>query len=543
MSKTLASIRQSVRQILLDEPIDGVTADFEDDEIDEAVLQCVGEASDYDPYIAVEALVLIASSRVLDIGSISGLRRVQRLEYPTGKNPREFKNFKPLDSETIEIDTTLTPTAGASGTLTGTITFTTGSAAVSGSGSTFATELAADYFIQKSTGSRWYRIASVTDATNLVLAEPVRSEDTGADTADVTKYCYGVALVYCEKDHELSDTKSTLPPQMERVLIDGAVANCAINWVNNVRGQITEAIGVVSNINSAVTDMGARITQSIADLTAGREYIGNKMTEALAAIGDMESTITRAAADLVAGRALIGDKRDEVVTAMALVAAEVAQAIADLDSGRTQIDDERTTANTTIDSITTMIAQAQADLVEGRTLINKITIGQNPQTDYGNSAARELQMAGLSLSQAAAYLSEASSSARFAQYASADLQAARGYIDEAMAYMAMDNITTEHANMAARELQLANTQMGQARAYLSTDAPATEFANSAARELANANSYLGQSGGFLRELSGRLNIAGAINQYRAWANERLAVYKGELPRLAKPKTVHRYAKG
>lgn len=227
MAKYLSGIRATVRQFLSDEFVYDTDLEWEDDELDLHIGTCLGEISDYKPYVVREILTTIANSRVLDISSIEDLIRINKLEYPTGNDPRDYRNFINLDAETIEIDTTLTPIAGGSGTLTGTVTFTNGSAAITGSSTLFSTELESGYHIKKSTGTRWYRIYSIESATALTLAEPCL-ETTGADTADVTQYCYETVYLYCEKLHSLTESSSTLTVQLERILVIGVSARAAI---------------------------------------------------------------------------------------------------------------------------------------------------------------------------------------------------------------------------------------------------------------------------------------------------------------------------
>uniref|UniRef100_A0A6M3Y1X2 Putative pectate lyase n=1 Tax=viral metagenome TaxID=1070528 RepID=A0A6M3Y1X2_9ZZZZ len=58
----------------------------------------------------------------------------------------------------------------ATGTLTGTVTFTNAGTAVTGVGTAFLTELAAGNYIKVSTGTEWYRVASITDNLTLTLS-------------------------------------------------------------------------------------------------------------------------------------------------------------------------------------------------------------------------------------------------------------------------------------------------------------------------------------------------------------------------------------
>ena len=45
--------------------------------------------------------------------------------------------------------------------------------------------------------------------------------------------------LYCHKVHQLTDTSTTLTPDLEGILIDGVVARAALAWLNGMRSQIT----------------------------------------------------------------------------------------------------------------------------------------------------------------------------------------------------------------------------------------------------------------------------------------------------------------
>lgn len=540
MASNLSGIKNAVKQLLRDNFTS--SEDFDNDQLDIQISQRLSEISAEIPNIVTEVLTTIANSRVLDISAIEGLINIKRLEYPVGQDPRKYRNIKKIDQETIEIDTTVTPAAGGSGTLTGTVTFTAGSAAVTGVATLFDTELSADYLIKVSDGNRWYRIESVESATALTLAEPVRSGDDGADTVSLTEYCYEAVYLYCEKVHEVTESTSTLNPLLEGILIDGVAGYTALDWVNEIRTHINEAITGIANVNTAVDNMSGGITQAIADIVSGRVFIGVKSTEAIASIDSMTAEIGKAITDLTSGRALIGDKRDEAIAALGLVSGQIDQSLVDLLAGRGQIDDERDSAGTLIEGISDRVSQAIADIQSSRSYINKINIGGSPQNDLGNSASRELQTASESLQQANSYLNLGSTSGKHGDYAARDLQVARAYIDEARSYIALDQETTEHANFASRELQTALGLLSQARGYMELDRPATEYGNAAARELANANAYLSQGGGYLQEMGARFNIAKAISGYQNWANTRIALYDKALRAATPIKQSMKYSK-
>lgn len=237
-TKNLSAIRAIVRQVLRDEfdVDDAANMEWQDDEIDIHIGECLLKISRKRPRIVKEALPAIANSRVLDISSIEDLLYINKAEYPINNYPRDFRNIIELDDEQVEISITRIPTTGGSGTLTGTVTFTLASAAVTGVGTAFTTELKVGYHIKKSSGTRWYRISSITSDTALTLAEP--SHDTGADTAAKTKYCYEPVYLYCAKLHTLTEDTSTLTPQLEELLVVGVSGKAAIAKARSMIGEV-----------------------------------------------------------------------------------------------------------------------------------------------------------------------------------------------------------------------------------------------------------------------------------------------------------------
>jgi hypothetical protein len=232
-AQILSAIRQTVRQILRDEfDVDNAAnMEWQDDEIDVYIQETLREISRRRPRIIKEVKTTIANSLIIDYSDIEDLLWIDKAEYPTD-GTGSYRNVNILDDTQLELDTTLTPIAGGSGTLTGTVTFTSGSAAVTGSGTDFDGELKAGYHTKKAvsgSSDRWYRIDSITDDTNLILAEPVVSDDNGADTEDATYYCYETVYLWCAKLHTLTEDTSTLTPQMEEILVKGVVGKAAIS--------------------------------------------------------------------------------------------------------------------------------------------------------------------------------------------------------------------------------------------------------------------------------------------------------------------------
>ncbi|GAJ03271.1 unnamed protein product, partial [marine sediment metagenome] len=109
--RVLSAIRGTVRQMLKDEFSETTEQDFASDEIDIHIGEVVAEISERSPYVVKETLKTTDGSRELVISSIEDLLEIEKLEYPVGSDPRDYRNLIEIDSETIEIDTTLTPSA------------------------------------------------------------------------------------------------------------------------------------------------------------------------------------------------------------------------------------------------------------------------------------------------------------------------------------------------------------------------------------------------------------------------------------------------
>jgi len=237
-AKLLSFIRQRVRQILRDEFEDGATQEWDDDELNEHILTCVDEISEASPVKAWAPVLTTANSKLLDLSGIDGLIKASHAEYEPGQDPRTLLNINEIDSETVEMEGDAATESGTSGTLTGTVTFTAASATVTGALTIFSTELAAGDYIKPSGGDRWYRIYSIESATSLTLDEAVKSGDGGADTVSLTMYRSGVAIIYYDKAHTLTETRSTLKPAEENALLMGASAYAAISRAKSLINSI-----------------------------------------------------------------------------------------------------------------------------------------------------------------------------------------------------------------------------------------------------------------------------------------------------------------
>jgi hypothetical protein len=239
MASNITDIRQVVRQLLRDEfDVDG-TLTWEDDELDVHINECLRDISLISSCRVTVPVIVTANSKLLDISGISDIINVRTVEYEPGEDPRSYHNFTFFDNTTLEMDVDSTPSeSGAAGTLDGTITFTSGSPAVTGSGTAFSTVLEAGDYIKPSGGVRWYRVYSITSATALTLDEPVKAADTGADTIDVTQYRSGVAVIHYDTLHTLTELESTLNPKEEQALKLGVQGGAAISKARSLTNAI-----------------------------------------------------------------------------------------------------------------------------------------------------------------------------------------------------------------------------------------------------------------------------------------------------------------
>lgn len=273
MAKTIDALVTDVRMMLRDAIAISTDNDFSDDELKTIIYDVLVDVSDVAPYQVVETALTVVNSKLLDISSIENLLGIDRVEYPIGSSPRDYRNFEQIDNETIELDMdSAFDYTGEADTLTGTVTFTSGSATVTGSGTDFDGELAAGYFIKPSGGTRWYRVYSIASDTSLTLEETVKSGDTGADTVNLTQYRDYVARIYCNKLHSVGTTSSTLNVKEERVVELGSVAKAASQWINRTRELINTAEDRLTD-NTTIASMTARITQAIDDLAEARTHI------------------------------------------------------------------------------------------------------------------------------------------------------------------------------------------------------------------------------------------------------------------------------
>lgn len=321
-------------------------------------------------------------------------------------------------------------------------------------------------------------------------------------TLDVDVAPTSVVNVYlfCRKLHTLSESASTLKPNEERVLIDGAAAYTALSYAHTARAQITAAKTAVTLAESTTTSATARIAQCVTDLSSVSTSTGN-----------VSARITQALADL-----LLQDAAADAMSAF------ITTAQADLTNARANLTSKIGLADAELASIGARITQSLADLTSARGFINTIPTMGAPDASYDRTSAGELNEVSTYLAKARTLLSEISQAGHLEAIAAREQ--ANASIDSAQA--------SQYGAKAARELQAGATYLSQA----------SQYSGMAARELQAASAYLSQANNSLRNASSRLNISGAVNTALRWGEQKLAYYKRELNSLAKPQTFKLYSR-
>jgi len=97
----LTEMRGRVREDLQDE--DAQNYRWTNDQVDGAIERVVKEFSIVSPIQQQDDIATVGSSRDIDISSLSGLIRVESLEFPIGENPSHYQKFR-IWQDTIQMD-------------------------------------------------------------------------------------------------------------------------------------------------------------------------------------------------------------------------------------------------------------------------------------------------------------------------------------------------------------------------------------------------------------------------------------------------------
>ncbi len=301
------------------------------------------------------------------------LLKIFGAEYKIGGYPSNFRNWdRRGDFLTLRISSIPTIT---SGTLTGTLTFTKDSNAVSGSGTLFTTELTENYCIRASAGTHWYRVIKVVSTTSLIIDEQF-TEATVADDSDKTLYRDSASCMYLHYGRGYTvSTTTDMPTKMDDIAILGVVSYAANEWSSySIQARVIAGIAKIANAVTEVGSVGARITQAVDDLALGKVYL--------------ETNLVSLTTDLT--------------------------------------------------SMTARVEAAVEYLATGDDLINTANLGgtQAAQT-YAQYAGVELDNATEYLERAKGYIASSTSSKDYVDYATGELNAANAYLSKATNYLNM----------------------------------------------------------------------------------------------------------
>jgi hypothetical protein len=230
MAKTISAIREIVRQMLRDEFQAEEDMAFEDDEIDLHIGNVLTDISMRSAYEVKETLTIANKSGTATATTASHLIDTTNLQFVAGDVGKTVYNS--TDGTTAKV-TAYTSTSD--------ITLDT-DIMVSGE----------SYYIYCEDGAtgRDLNISAITNLLNVDKAEyPTRQNpqefvnfsvfgdiltlDVDTDPTDGDE-----VFLYCHKVHTLTESSSSLTPDLEKVLIDGVVAKSALAWLNEMRSQI-----------------------------------------------------------------------------------------------------------------------------------------------------------------------------------------------------------------------------------------------------------------------------------------------------------------
>ena len=534
--KTQANLRDRTELILEDSG----NAIFQAADVTSRMGDAVKRVSESLPQ-KIKYIVNVANdSREVDIDT-EGLLEIEKVECPVDQHPRRYIRWERWNDK-LYLDIPSKPAASSLGTLTGTVTFSDGSTAISGSSTLFTSELEEGWYIQKSTGSTWYPIETITDDTNLVLGVACVTADDGADTASATKYWFKYAFIYCDKDHYLTE-QTDLVGAID--LVAGYAKGSMLIHVDALGS------GTIDK-NSLLTIAGVVGTYRVtADATIAGNEVDLKISPSLESIAPNNAVVTiqpsslypsleRILPELLAGMVAqdhVGDARTEIASAVTLhttittaigkLGTEAVLAIADLVKSRDEINKtDISGVITAVNQIQKQVDRAEKAIKKGDAFIGKkndeavgILKGVPARidkaiSDIGMAKSRIIDRTGNAITAVDAMAAQTTlgiadlASARdlqntvargqnpvmtYIQSAGSQYQAALTKSGEVSANLRLKGMNTDHLNGANSELNAAMAKINLSNSYLNVDTPSTLHNNNAARELQAANTLLGKA--------------------------------------------------
>ena len=367
-------------------------------------------------------LAVIDNTLDIDVSSITDLFDIMLVEYPIGGgyyNP-SFKNYEQFGS-VIRLKM-LTPQVSSAGTLTGTVTFTQNSRSVTGVGTKF-TEITYGtdgYLIGKSSGTKYYQVAYVTDDNNLTLAEPFE-ETSGADTEDATKYrdTYSCARIIYSGMYTVDGTTCNLTNRVINAFILGVASKAATGFAGNyLQIKLTGLTTLLSTVSTTIGTATVRIQQAVTDIGTQRTNMGTYLSDFGSTIASVATRLAAATSDLTSGIALVNSVnigKDVSENYVEYAKREIETAMGYLESAKSRPEAIKT-------------------------------------ADYINTAKSELEAAAQYLGQAASYINQAEQNINVSQLVSGYKSWANGLVQDYRAELATLGSVDDHVRpLGARE--------------------------------------------------------------------------------------------
>jgi len=220
MAKYLSAIRATIRQFLRDEFQSGEAFDFEEDELDLHISEALSEISERCPYEVKETLYAVAKSGTATATSISHLIDTTKSQFVGSDVGKSIYNT--TDKTTAKI------TAYNS---TSDVTLDT---------NIMAEDESYEIYCADGAGFKDLNISSITDLLGVDEVE-YKTRMTPRNPRNFTVFGDILTLdisftptdgdevfVYCHKLHQLTESSSTLKPQLERLLVLGVAGKAAI---------------------------------------------------------------------------------------------------------------------------------------------------------------------------------------------------------------------------------------------------------------------------------------------------------------------------
>jgi len=234
MAKTLSAIRGTVRQFLRDE-YTGNDYEFADDELDLHINEVRVEISQRRPYKVKETVYASNKSGTATATTANHLIDTTKSQFVAGDVGKTVYNSTDKTTAKVtaynsESDLTLDTDIMASGESY--YLYCYGGTNGRDLDLSSITGLIGEKVEKVEYPTRqWPRVEEDVEVFGDLVTLKIDSEPTDGDEV----------FLYCYKVHTLTDSSSTLKPDLEAVLVKGAVAKAAQSWLNKMRDQIVPA--------------------------------------------------------------------------------------------------------------------------------------------------------------------------------------------------------------------------------------------------------------------------------------------------------------